>query len=99
MDSFSHGIGLASIVSFRSVVFSGSSACSASPVHLKLLLSMHPFSVWNSGMALLADFEMKHSSVVIFPFNPCISFKFLGGLVSRRSFILLGLGCIPSLVM
>ena len=99
MDNVLSGIELDNIGSFWRAVFRCFNACSASSFHLKLLLSTHTSTVWNNGMDFSADFGMKRPSAVIYPFNPYISFILLGGLVSRRSFTLIGFGCIPFLVI
>lgn len=99
MDNVSAGIGLANVERFWRPIFRCSSTFSSSFVHLKMHWLTHPFNVWNSGMAFLADLEMKHLNAVSFPFRPCISFKLRGGVVSNKSLILDELGCIPFFLM
>ena len=96
--SISPGMGLANVGNLCRASLIFWSANSASAVHWKLLFSMQHFNVWNSGMALSADFDINLLSVVSFPFSPYASLKVFGGGVSMNSSTFTWLGWIPCLV-
>ncbi|KAI3510603.1 hypothetical protein L1887_17728 [Cichorium endivia] len=95
IDRVSPGVGLASVGKLPSACLRFCQASSATTIHLNPSLLTSPFNILKSGRAFSAYFAMKRPNVVSFPFKPCISFNVTGGLVSRASYTLAGLGRMP----
>lgn len=61
------------------------SAASATAVHWKLFYSIQTLSIWKSGIAFSADFDMKPLRAISFPFRPWASLRVFGDGASINS--------------